>query len=279
MDLDDFWRYIELMKNGQFEEIRKEKCYQKELDFKNVEITPDEDFPIDLRVEKEPIEIRDGDKIGANSVEVRFEGETMELMQAAEKFKELPEEERLSALIELVRARLQYPYTEVMESASEGNPDLKKWFEERFGERPKLAGVELNESLKRGYGDCKIIATAYLLAAQSAELKGIYANSGTTLKNLKRPDNGQPIFRSVEVDRDLNSTHAWVEIQLSDGSWVPVDPTAKMVGQGEMLKVFEEAGYRVPISYMQEGLLNELVLDRGDSFLVPAKREKTCIFG
>ena len=68
------------------------------------------------------------------------------------------------------------------------------------------------------------LTTAYLAAAQAAKLKGIYASSGAPLKNLSRPDTGQPIFKSVEVNNDMTSGHAWAEIQLSDGRWVPIDP-------------------------------------------------------
>jgi len=275
MDFNKHRRYIERMKSESFGAERQEEQRGKKLHLENVELTPDTGIPVDIHVRKAPIEIKDGNSVGGNAVEVKFSGQSVELMRAAEKIGELPETERLGALMQLIHEKLRYPYPEIMEADSRDNPDLEQWFEERFGERPRLGDLELNEFLERGYGDCKIMATAYLLAAQSAKLKGIYANSGTTLKNVKRPDKGEPIFKSVEVDRDLNSAHAWVEIQLSDGRWIPVDPTANMIGEGEMLKVFQESGYKIPVAYVDEVTPKGLYLDRGEALFDPGEPEKT----
>lgn len=274
MDFNRYRRYIEHMKSELFSAEQQEGRYGRNLHIENIELTPNSEIPIDIQIRKAPIEIEDGDSIGGNGVEVNFKGRSVELMRAAEKLKELPEAERLGAVMKLIHEKLKYPYPETTENDSRDNPDLKKWLDERFGERPRIGDLELNEFLERGYGDCKIMATAYLLAAQSAELRGIYANSGTALKNIKRPDNGQPIFRSVEVDRDLNSAHAWVEIQLSDGRWIPVDPTANMIGEGEMLKVFQEAGYKIPVAYVDEVTPKGLYLDRGEALFDPGESEK-----
>ena len=195
---------------------------------------------------------------------MKFEGEALLLMKEAEKLPELPEEERLVALTELIRSKLKYPYPDVIEAAGAENPELKEWLEKRFGHKPSLWKLELNDFLKNGYGDCKIMAAAYLIAAQSAKMRGIYANSGVSLKNVIRPDTGKPVFRSVELDRDTNSAHAWVEIQLSDGRWIPVDPTTNMTGLGEMIEVFRQAGYNVPIGFKSE-TPQELELERDGS--------------
>lgn len=252
---------------------------EREFHFEEVEIGPGEEFAFDVRVGKEPIEIQDGDFLGVNKVEVKFQDETLGLLKEAERLRDLPEEQRLEALVDLVRSKLAYPYVEVMEEAQTRNPELTKWFEKRFGKNPSIWKLELNEFLKKGYGDCKIMSAAYLAAAQSAGLRGICGGNpsnipGLALKNISRPDNGRPIFKSVEVNRDLESTHAWVEIQLSDGRWIPVDPTAKMIGIGEMLNTFKEAGYNIPIYFADQGLPNEVELDRGASFFEPGEAEK-----
>src|SRR3989344_2823917 len=96
---------------------KPEKRLQRQIHFDAVEITPEQDFPFSIRVRKEPIEVVDGDKLGANYVEVFFRDETLALMKEAELLQELPEEERLVALIELVKSKLRYPYPEVITEA------------------------------------------------------------------------------------------------------------------------------------------------------------------
>lgn len=255
------------------ESSEPQKQLQRQLHFDNVELTPEQEFPINIRVRKEPIEVHSGDSLGSNSVEVNFEGEAKALMEEAEKLAELPEEERLQALTDLIRSKLKYPYPDVIEAAGVDNPELKEWLEKRFGPNPSLWKLELNDFLKNGFGDCKIMAAAYLIAAQSAKMKGVYANSGVSLRNVTRPDTGKPVFRSVELDRDTTSAHAWVEIQLSDGRWIPVDPTTNMVGLGEMMEVFKQAGYNVPVAFKSE-VPSDLELERDSSPFAPGESEK-----
>lgn len=250
-----------------------QKQLQKHLHFDGIELTPEQEFPINIRVRKEPINVVSGDILGANSVEVNFEGATQTLMEEAEKLAELPEEERLATLTELVRNKLKYPYPDVIESAGAENAELKEWLEKRFGQKPSLWKMELNEFLNNGYGDCKIMAAAYLVAAKAAKMKGIYANSNGSLKNISRPDTGKPIFKSVELERDTNSAHAWVEIQLSDGRWIPVDPTTNMIGLGEMIETFRQAGYNVPVAFRSE-VPSDLELERDGSTFAPGESEK-----
>lgn len=258
---------------NRIENPEPQKNLQRKLHFDSVELTPENELPINIRVRKEPIEVHSGDSLGANSVEVNFEGEAQSLMDEAVKLAELPEEERLAALTELVRSKLKYPYPDVIEAAGTNNPELKEWLEKRFGGNPSTWKLELNEFLKNGYGDCKIMAAAYLVAAQAAKMKGIYANSNGSLRNVNRPDTGKPVFRSVELERDTNAAHAWVEIRLSDGRWIPVDPTTNMIGLGEMMEIFRQAGYNVPVSFTSE-VPPDLELERDSSPFAPGESEK-----
>lgn len=264
---------FKLIQSNNKEDQESQKKLQQQLHFDSVDLTPGQDFPINIHVRKEPIDVLDGDSLGLNSVEVKFNDETLLLMEEAENLAELPEEERLFALMELVQSKLEYPYPDVIEVAQAKNPELKEWFEQNFGENPSVGNLHLNDFLKNGYGDCKIMAAAYILAAQSAKMRGIYANSVNVLKNVVRPDTGKPVFKSTELDRDTDSAHAWVEIQLSDGRWVPVDPTTNMVGLGEMMKVFKQAGYNTPVSFESEAP-QELELEGGDSYFAPGESEK-----
>nr|BFD25325.1 MAG: hypothetical protein JST_6160 [Candidatus Parcubacteria bacterium] len=253
---------FEQIKSSHLENQESLKNLQRQLHFDGVELLPGQEFPINIHVRKEPIEIKDGDSL-----------ELLSLMEEAEKLAEFPEEERLTALIELVRSKLKYPYPDVMEASGAENPELKEWLEKRFGLNPSIWKLELNDLLKNGFGDCKIMAAAYLIAAQSAKIKGIYANSGVSLKNIVRSDISKPIFKSVELDRDTNSAHEWVKIQLSDGRLIPVDPTTNMVGLGEMIAVFRQAGYNVPVTFKSE-VPSDLELERDGAAFAPGETEK-----
>ena len=117
-------RFRETPQPNRVENPEPEKHLQRNLHFDGVELTPEQEFPVNIRVRKEPIEVRDGDNLGSNSVEVKFEGEALSLMEEAEKLAALPEEERLVALTELIRSKLKYPYPDVMETAGAENPEL-----------------------------------------------------------------------------------------------------------------------------------------------------------
>jgi len=195
-------------------------------------------------------------------------------MKEAEQLRVLPEEERLVALVELIRKKLKFPYPEVIEDVQD-DIKLKEWFEKRFYNGSFVGGdLELNEFLENGYGDCKIIAAAYLVAAQASNLKGIYAfASNNKLKNIQRPDNGESVFISSEINKYLKTGHAWVEIQLSDGRWIPVDPTTNMIGLDKMIEVFKNAEYNVFANYNDEVLPKELRLERNESYFKPGESE------
>jgi hypothetical protein len=231
----------ESLKNDNFEESESER---NELFFENVEITPDKPYEFSLRLEKHPIEVNDGDELGSDAVKVRFEGELASLMEKATELKDLPEKERIAALVDLVRSKLSYPFPEAIEAAKKENPELGEWLEFYFGKNPKQSfGIDAGECISRGYGDCKIMSAVYLAAGKSAGLKGIVA--GGHVKNIERPDTNSLIFKSSELQRDQEVGHAWVEIQLSDGTWVPVDVSTNMIAPDpEMLEFFKNANYR-----------------------------------
>ena len=87
------------------------------------------------------------------------------------------------------------------------------------------------------------MSAVYLAAGKSAGVKGIVA--GGHIKNIERPDGKGLIFKSSELQRDQDVGHAWVEIQLSDGTWVPVDVSTNMVASDpEMLDFFKNANYK-----------------------------------
>jgi hypothetical protein len=244
-----------------------------ELHLENVEITPDKPYEFPVRLEKGPIEVNDGDELGSDAVKVKFEGELASLMEKATELKDLPEKEKIAALLDLVRSKLSYPFPEVIEAAKKENPELGEWLEYYFGKNPKQSfGIDANECLGRGYGDCKIMSAAYLAAGKSAGLKGIVA--GGHVKNIERPDTKSLIFKSSELQRDQEVGHAWVEIQLSDGTWVPVDVSTNIIASDpEMLEFFKNANYRTLTGGHMEELPKGLQGTLVDAYFEPGQGE------
>ena len=233
--------------------LQEQTKAHNELRFENVEITPEQPYEFPLRLEKHPIEVNDGDELGDFGIRVKFEGELASLMEEAAEIKNLPEKERAVALLDLVRSKLSYPYPEAIEAAKKENPELGEWLDYRFGKNPKSFGMDASECVRRGYGDCKVMSAVYLAAGKSAGLKGIIGGGG--VMNFERPDTKSLIFKSSEYQADQAVGHCWTEIQLSDGTWMPVDVSANMVASTpEMLEFFKKADYRLPPTAHMEGL-------------------------
>jgi hypothetical protein len=64
-----------------------------------------------------------------------------------------------------------------------------------------------------------------------------------TIKNIERIDSKEKLFKSAEIGGAV-SGHTWAEVKLSDGRWIPVDPSTKLVGDTpENLEMFRQANY------------------------------------
>ena len=106
------------MRNLENEDLSDNNLHEQtrahnELHFENVEITPDKPYEFPLRLEKRPIEVNDGDELGSDAVKVKFEGELASLMEKAAELKDLPEKEKIVALVDLVRSKLSYPFPDL----------------------------------------------------------------------------------------------------------------------------------------------------------------------
>lgn len=201
---------------------------------------------IRIVVEKQPVELLEGKSYCRDAVLVDRETKKMRSLAAsAETLLKLPESERPAKVLEILRDKMHYAYDDVIDKLSETSPDLAKWVAENTGlSASSVYNVPLSELVEKGYGVCRHLAVVYLWLAQKAGLKGVLLTSGSgVIKNIERSDNEQKLFRSAEVGKPIPA-HSWVEIKTSDGRWIPVDPSIKLVGDSEEgLAMFREANY------------------------------------
>lgn len=187
-----------------------------------------------------------------------------DIANQAESLKALPEDTRPRAAMELFRSQMHYAYNDVVAKLAETNPNTAEWIVKNTGLNHSVSDVPLSELMENKYGICSHLAVGYLWLAQKAGLEGIIMTSNhNELRNITRSDNGEALFKSVDVGQPA-SAHAWVEIKLSNGRWIPVDPTTKLVGDTEEeLRMFKEANY---YSY-----IDALNFDSGQKELSPRR--------
>ncbi len=216
--------------------------------FRNLELNAENPTSPEVRltVEKRPITIKEGKSYGTYAVLIDNESERMRaLTQKAETLLELPEKERLAKVLDILRGNVHYAYNDVVGKLSETNPELAKWVAENTSlNASSVTNVPLSEIIEKRYGVCRHLAVAYLWLAQKAGLKGIILNSDLgVIKNIQRSDTKEKLFKSVDIGKSAPA-HSWVEIKTSDGQWIPVDPSTKLVGDSEeRLTMFKEANY------------------------------------
>jgi hypothetical protein len=216
--------------------------------FANLELNAENPASPEIRivVEKQPIDLIEGKSYCNYAVLIDKETEGMRNLAAqAEALLQLPEQERPAKVLEIFRSHMHYAYNDVIEKLSESDPELAKWVAKNTGlSAASVSSVPLSQILEKGYGVCRHLATAYLWLAQKAGLKGVILSSDWgVLKNIERSDTKQKLFRSADVGQPV-SAHSWVEIKTSDGRWIPVDPSTKLVGDTEAgLAMFREANY------------------------------------
>lgn len=216
--------------------------------FHNLELNAQNPTSPDIRiiVEKQPIKLVEGKSYDFHSILIDQETENMQSLAAkAEALLELPENERPSKVLEILMSSMHYAYNDVIDKLSETDPDLAKWVAENTGLNvSSVSDVPLSELVEKKYGVCRHLSVAYLWLAQKAGLEGVLLGSDWgMIKNIERSDTKQKLFKSVEIGKPV-SAHVWVEIKTSDGQWIPVDPSTKLVGDSEEgLAMFRRANY------------------------------------
>ena len=220
--------------------------------FRELNLTSQNTFSpeIELTVEKQPIKIIEGESYADNIILIDQENEKMRsIASEAELLLESPESERPRKVLDLLRSKMHYAYNDDVERLRENEPELAVWIEKNTGLKAlNVKNVPLSELIEKGYGICGHLSVAFLWLAQKAGLNGVLLKSDHgVIKNIKRKDNGQKLFNSFEFGNSV-SAHHWVEIKKSDGKWIPVDPSTKLVGDSEQgLAIFREANYRAII--------------------------------
>ncbi|MFZ2522303.1 MAG: transglutaminase-like domain-containing protein [Minisyncoccia bacterium] len=266
---------VEKKENGVEISATKESAV---VSFRNLELNEQNPRSPEIKivVEKQPVELVEGKSYVNSAVLIDKETERMQsLATQAEALLEIPENERPAKVLEILRSKMHYAYNDVLDKLSESDPDLAKWVAENTGlSSPFSHDVPLSDLVEKGYGVCRHLSVAYLWLAQKAGLKGVLLSSEYgSIKNIERTDTKQKLFRSADIGKPV-SAHSWVEIKTSDGQWIPVDPSTKLVGDSEEgLAMFKEANY-LAIGYgididAEPG--DKLGVDRTAIFFAPAE--------
>ncbi|RLI90706.1 MAG: hypothetical protein DRO89_05400, partial [Candidatus Altiarchaeales archaeon] len=236
------------------EEVKKAALPVAKVTTPEVEITPEKRIPIQVTIRRHPVEINEGDVL-FHTVTIDSSDKLNKLKEKARELKELPERDRIKAVNELVRKTLRYPYELGREKISE-----------EAGKR-----VNLSEVVEKGVGVCGHFSALYAVLAQEAGLK-VAPQSGK-VKNIMRPGTGERLFKAYELGEEIY--HAWIEIELNDGTWIPVDPTANVVGVEKGVDVFKEANYVELAADIVEfkNLPDEITADKGELRFLPGERE------
>jgi len=206
----------------------------------------------EVTFKKNPVSPVEGRSFGAWSVFIDKEpSEQMKAITAeAEQLKGLPEEERVRAVLDLLLSHLQYAYEDRVEKVRAEDPEKADWISKNVGVKESAMDVPLSKVFENGFGVCNHLSSAYIWLADKAGLKGALLASqpgSGMLKNVLNPATGEPLFKSAAVGKPLES-HAWTEIQMPDGRWLPVDPTTKLVGDTEQnMQTFRDANYKAAV--------------------------------
>lgn len=201
---------------------------------------------IRITVEKTPITT----VIGERYADVYFDGTendtTRYLAGQATALQTLPEEQRPRRVLELLRGSVQYAYPGVVKELQASDPELGAWVAANVStNRQGAPPVKLSDVLQSGYGVCSHLAPAYLWLAEKAGLEGgIFTSDTGVITNVLNPETGQPLFKSTDVGQPAEA-HAWAEIRLSNGQWIPVDPSTGIIGDDQPGRnTFAAAGYK-----------------------------------
>ncbi len=252
--------------------------------FHNLNLTAENPISpeIEVSVKKKSIEIIEGESYGGNCILIDKETKKMKsLLEKAEELLEIPEIERPKKILEILRDKIDYAFDEAMDRLSKTDPELAKWVAENTGLNSSAHNVPMSELLEKGYGICRHLSVAYLWLAQKAGLKGVLLNCPYgTIKNIERTDSKEKLFKSADIGQPV-SAHSWVEIQTSDGKWIPIDPSTKLVGDSEeSLAMFKDANYiaNANMSLEAQAEPTELWRRGGQMSFVPAEPTATTTY-
>lgn len=205
-----------------------------------------------VTLEKLPTPVSDGSVIENITID-RESPKLKQMLKQAEDLKDTPNREKPRKLLEILRANVNFAYSDALDELSKSNPQLSKWVAENTGISSSSAKpLTLSEVTDAGYGVCRHLSVGMLALAKEAGLNGAYLTNASgmrgdpmPIKNIIRKDIQQPLFKMSPVDQPMYGGHAWVEIEVAEGEWIPVDPSTQLVGDTqEGMEIFKEANYR-----------------------------------
>jgi hypothetical protein len=220
-----------------------------------------------LTIRKSVTPIEDGTVIESVTIDNQSPKLT-KARQEAGHLKLLPERQRIHPLMAILDRNLQYAFPWVMDEVAQTDPNKAAWVEKNTGINTSNSQLTLSQVFDAGYGVCRYLSVALLALGKDAGLEGAHLtyhprddDKSGNIANIIRKDNGRPLFRSVGVGETFDVAHTWVEFKMSDGTWIPIDPTPKLIGDTPQgLETFREANYTTDLNLViqAEGLPNDV---------------------
>lgn len=241
------YKKTENKKEGEIDEAIKISFSDKmaEIDFLNLDLKQEDDKSksIEIVFEKQPTTLKKGEVYSQYTI---FDEESDKMKSITEEcleFKNLPEKKLLHKILEILRKNIDYPFEEKVEEIRKSDPGLADWLDKNTPIKNFPVGGlnKLSDIFEKGYGICGNLSVAYLYLAEKVGLKGVIFY-GDEIKNISRGDNAEPLFKSRDIGAPA-PTHYWCEIRLSNGEWIPVDPSTKLIGDESGINDFKKANY------------------------------------
>lgn len=213
---------------------------------------PDTELEFALVTQKHALPVETGDTVGPGNrpMIVDDEGKLADLRSRARELNSLPEMERVKSLVTMVQETLKYFRSE---NQLQSLPEDRRDFARRAYLDPDPLPREphnLSGIVEDGLGVCREFSDLYLVLANDAGMKGIYRTG--SVKNQQIAGSDEWIFKA-HVGEASGGFHTWTELELSDGRWIPVDPTAGFIADTpERLETFKQAYHSNAPSFMPE---------------------------
>lgn len=224
----------------------------------NVHLSGGDSINFSLSFKKEPTDIQPGMTI--EWVEFDKDNQLLsDVWEQIDRIKKLAEDKRPRKVMELLRSKVQYPYDWILESLTLDNPNQAQWVRENIAIEPYISPyLKLSDIVTNGYATCRHFAASYLFLAHEAGLTVAFSTNSPDsipgggpgpIRNVRRRDDGEQLFKSCAAGQPIWAGHAWAEVRIND-KWIPVDPTTNLVGDREDdFNTFFDADYRAASQY------------------------------
>ena len=212
---------------------------------------------LELVFEKTPEDLRtsyEGRILYGNSVQYRnYKEHNPELLkqrdaliaQAKEIGTLYSREARIQPLIELVHTTISRANPAIIEKMSLERPEEAEWIRKNILKPTWETRIHVLDLLHYKHGVCRNYAWLFLWLAKHAGLTGrLLRTNADQLLNIRHPHLDRPLWNSFPEGTIGPAPHLWVELYMKEDTWLPIDPTTKLVGDTpEGLKAFHDARY------------------------------------